>query len=74
MNLTNAPVDYHHVSAEDAIPVWGATWFKNVYREPFAVSDPEKLDESEQNSHESPEKPDWRAEYSRFPTFMLWSQ
>lgn len=74
MNLTNVPVDYQNISIEDSIPVWGATWFKNVYREPFADSDPEKLDESEQDTHESQEEPGWRTEYSRFPTFMLWSQ
>ena len=75
-NLTNVPVDYNNVTFEDAIPVWGATWFKNVYREPFADSDPGKLDnlKSEQKADELPEEPNWRTEYSRFPTFMLWSQ
>lgn len=75
-NLTNVPVDYQHISMEDAIPIWGATWFKNVYREPFADSDSEKIDDlkNEQKADELPDEPNWRTEYSRFPTFMLWSQ
>lgn len=74
MNLTNVPVDCRQVSIEDAMPVWGATWFKSVYREPFADPDPQALDAGNQEADELPAEPNWRAEYSRFPTFMLWSQ
>lgn len=74
VNLTNVPIDFGALSVSDAVPVWGAAWFSNIYMEPFPETDSAKLDAAAQEADEVPDEPSWRTEYSRFPSFMLWSQ
>ena len=75
-NMVHVPVDFGSLSLSDALPIWGAPWFKGVYREPFAVTSAEDLDTLTENQQtdEPPDQPGWRTDYARFPTFMLWSQ
>lgn len=49
-------------------------WYKNVYNEGFAHSDPVALEQTTQGADELPEVPDGRGEYKRSAMFMLWSQ
>lgn len=75
-NMVHVPVDFGALTWSDAVPIWGAPWFKYVYREPFASSNPASLDAltEDQGADRSPNQPGWRTDYARFPTFMLWSQ
>ena len=73
-NLTNVPIDFGALSVSDALPVWGTVWFRYVYMEPFPETEASVLDENAQEADERPDEPSWRTDYSRFPSYLLWSQ
>jgi hypothetical protein len=73
-NLINVPVDFGSLTVSDALPVWGSVWFKYIYTEPFPETRSSVLDDSSQEEDSVPDEPSWRTDYSRFPSYLLWSQ
>lgn len=49
-------------------------WYSCVYKEDFAVSDADALDDGRQGGDTLPKRPSGRKEYERFSKFVTWSQ